>query len=44
VYQQAGTKLRGLSNITNGSVVQVRGLVFPDGGAFKLVAGRIRSA
>jgi hypothetical protein len=44
VYQQAGTKLRGLSNITNGSVVQVRGLVFPDGGAFKFVAGRIRSA
>ena len=44
VYQQASTKLRGLSNITNGSVVQVRGLVFPDGGAFKVVAGRIRNA
>jgi hypothetical protein len=44
VYQQAGTKLRGLSNITNGSVVQVRGLLFLDGGAFRMVAGRIGSA
>ena len=41
VYQQASTRLRGLSNITNGSVVQVRGLLFLDGGAFRLVAGRI---
>lgn len=44
VYQQAGTKLRGLSNITNGSIVQVRGLLFRDGGVFRLVAGRIGSA
>ena len=44
VYQQAGTKLRGLSNITNGSIVQVRGLLFRDGGVLRLVAGRIGSA
>ena len=44
VYQQASTKLRGVSNITNGSAVQVRGLLFLDGGAFRLVAGRILSA
>jgi len=41
VYQQAGTKLRGVSNITNGSTVQVRGLLFLDGSAFRLVAGRV---
>ena len=41
VYQQAGTKLRGVSNITNGGVVQVRGLVFPDAGLLKVVAGHI---
>ena len=41
VYQQAGTKLRGVSNITNGSALQVRGLLFLDGSAFRLVAGRI---
>jgi hypothetical protein len=41
VYQQASTKLRGVSNITNGSVVQVRGLVFQDAGLFRVVAGRI---
>ena len=44
VYQQAGTKLRGVSNITNGSALQVRGLLFLDGSAFRLVAGRILSA
>ena len=41
VYQQASTKLRGLSNIANGSVVQARGLLFHDGGTFRFVAGRI---
>jgi hypothetical protein len=41
VYQQAGTKLRGLPNISNGSVVQVRGLLFLDSGVFRLVAGRV---
>lgn len=44
VYQQGNTQLRGLSNITNGSIVQVRGLLFLDGGVFRFVAGRIRSA
>jgi hypothetical protein len=44
VYQQGSTQLRGVSNITNGSIVQVRGLLFLDGGVFRLVAGRIRSA
>jgi hypothetical protein len=44
VYQQASTRLRGVSNITNGSVVQGRGLLFLDGGVFRFVAGRIGSA
>lgn len=44
VYQQGSTQLRGVSNISNGSVVQVRGLLFLDGGAYRLVAGRIRGA
>lgn len=44
VYQQGSTRLRGVSNITNGSIVQVRGLLFLDGGVFRLVAGRIRGA
>lgn len=41
VYQQASTQLRGLTAITDGSTVQVRGLLFLDGGVFRLVAGRI---
>ncbi|HET9025037.1 MAG TPA: DUF5666 domain-containing protein [Burkholderiaceae bacterium] len=41
VYQQGSTRLRGVSGITNGSMVQVRGLVFRDGAAVRLVAGRI---
>ena len=44
VYQQGSTQLRGVSNITNGSIVQVRGLLFLDGGIFRLVAGGIRGA
>lgn len=44
VYQQGSTELRGVSNITNGSIVQVRGLLFLDGAAFRFVAGRIRGA
>jgi len=44
VYQQAGTQLRGLSSLTNGSTVQVRGLLFRDGNAFRLVASRIVAA
>ena len=35
------TQLRRVSSITNGSVVQTRGLLFRDGSVFRLVAGRI---
>jgi hypothetical protein len=38
VYQQAGTQLQGLGSITNGSDVQIRGLLFYDAGTYKLVA------
>lgn len=41
VYQQGNTQLRGLASLTNGSTVQVRGLLFLDSGVFKLVASRI---
>ena len=41
VFQQAGTELRGMTTITNGSTVHVRGLLFLDAGAYKLVASRI---
>ena len=41
VYQQAGTKLRGLTTITNGANIQTRGLLFNDAGTFKLVASVI---
>lgn len=41
VHQQASTLLRGLTSLTNGSVVQVRGLLFVDGSTLRLVAGRI---
>ncbi len=41
VFQQAGTELRGLTNVTNGSMIHVRGLLFFDAGVYKLVAGRI---
>ncbi len=41
VFQQAGTELRGMTTIANGSTVHVRGLVFFDAGTYKLVAGRI---
>jgi len=41
VHQQGGTQLRGLSSLSNGSAVQVRGLLFRDGSAFRLVASRI---
>jgi len=43
VYQRAGTQLRGASSIANGTSVQVRGLLFLDAGAFRFVAGRIRT-
>ncbi len=40
----AKIKVTLVSNFTTRSVVQVRGLLFLDGGAYKLVAGRIRGA
>jgi hypothetical protein len=41
VFQQLGTELWGMTTITNGNTVHVRGLLFFDGGAYKLVASRI---
>jgi hypothetical protein len=43
VYQRAGTQLRGATSIANGTLVQVRGLLFLDAGAFRFVAERIRT-
>jgi hypothetical protein len=44
VYQQPGTRLGGHQPIANGAAVTVRGLLFFDAGAFKLVAARIIGA
>ena len=41
VFQQIGTELHGMTTITNGNAVHVRGLLFFDAGTYKLVAGRI---
>jgi hypothetical protein len=41
VFQQPGTELRGMTTVTNSSTVHVRGLLFLDAGAYKLVASRI---
>jgi hypothetical protein len=41
VFQQPGTRLRGLSSVGNGSSVHVRGLLLNDSGTYKLVASRI---
>ena len=41
VYRQAGTQLRGLTSVGDGATVVVRGLLFFDGSAFRLVAARI---
>jgi uncharacterized protein DUF5666 len=41
VFQQPGTELRGMTTISNGSAVHVRGLLFLDAGTYKLVANRI---
>jgi hypothetical protein len=41
VFQQLGTKLWGMTTITNGSTVHVRGLLFFNAGTHKLVAGQI---
>lgn len=43
VYQRAATLRTGAANLTNGSVVQVRGLLFNDAGALRFVPSRIRS-
>lgn len=44
VYQQAGTTLSGLTSVANGATIQVRGLLFFDGGTWKLVASRIAAS
>lgn len=41
VFQQSGTLLSGLTSVSNGSAVHVRGLLFLDAGTYKLVASRI---
>ncbi len=41
VYQQAGTQVRGLSAVVNGQEVEAHGLLFNDGGAYKMVATRL---
>ncbi len=41
VYQQPGTELYGISSISNGQTLQVRGMIFKDGGVFRMVASRI---
>jgi hypothetical protein len=42
-YRRASTLRAGAANVTSGSVVQVRGLLFNDAGMLRLVASRIRS-
>jgi hypothetical protein len=42
IYQRAATLRTGAANVTNGSVVQVRGLLFNDAGTLRLVASRVR--
>jgi len=41
VFQQPGTVIAGLSSVPNGAAVHVRGLLFMDGGTYKMVAARI---
>lgn len=41
VYQQGSTQVRGLARLANGNTVQARGLLFLDGGVFRLVASRL---
>jgi hypothetical protein len=41
VHQQGSTQLRGLASVENGMTVQVRGLLFIDSGALRLVASRL---
>jgi hypothetical protein len=44
VIQQPTTELRGLSAVTNGADVRVRGVLFWNGAGFNMVAGRIVAA
>jgi hypothetical protein len=44
VLQQPDTQLLGLSSVDNGNSVQVRGLLFFDSGAWKVVATRIMAS
>lgn len=41
VHQQQGTQLKGLTAVTNGTNVRVRGLLFFDGTNYQFVASRI---
>jgi hypothetical protein len=41
VYQQPDTQLLGLTNVTDGQAVEVRGMIFNDNGTFRMVASRI---
>jgi hypothetical protein len=41
VYQQPATEMYGITSISNGQTVLVRGLMFDDGGVFRMVARRI---
>jgi hypothetical protein len=41
VFQQSSTELKGVTTISNGDTVRVRGLLFLDLGTYKLVASRI---
>jgi hypothetical protein len=41
VFQQPDTQLRGMTSVSNGANVQVRGLLFFDAGTYKLVATTI---
>lgn len=41
VFQQPDTQLRGITSVSNGASVQVRGLLFFDAGTYKLVATTI---
>lgn len=44
VHRQGSTQLRGLTAVGDGATVVVRGLLFFDGGAFRLVASRLVGA
>jgi hypothetical protein len=41
VYQQPETQLVGLTSVSNGQTVEVRGMIFNDNGAFRIIASRI---